>query len=120
MREEHELIIRSFALPPPESRGLMPTFEAKLCGLRRRQMSAKDASQLASPLSVLSLDPIALKWRNLADRRRAHLVDLYLTGRWKRYYSEEQFLICFRDTMDMAERWNEIAPRPADDQRQAS
>jgi uncharacterized repeat protein (TIGR03809 family) len=64
---------------------------------------------------VLSLDPIALKWRNLADRRRAHMVDLYLSGRWKRYYSEEQFLICFRDAMSMAERWNEIAPKASND-----
>ena len=96
--------------------------EAKLCGLRRRQMSEqKDAnSQAAPPRAVLSLDPIALKWRNLVDRRRAHLVDLYLSGRWKRYYSEEEFMTCFRDTMNMADRWNEIAPMPDNDNSSAS
>ncbi len=66
------------------------------------------------PREVLSLDPIARKWRNLVDRRRAHFVDLYLTGRWKRYYSEEQFLAIFRDAMMVAERWTEIAPQPGD------
>jgi len=43
-----------------------------------------------------------------------------LTGRWKRYYSEEQFLVCFRETMSMAERWTEIAPKPGDNNQQAS
>jgi uncharacterized repeat protein (TIGR03809 family) len=80
----------------------------------------QDATQLASPQSFASLEPVALKWRNLADRRRAHLVDLYLSGRWKRYYSEEQFLVCFRETMNMAERWNEIAPKPADGEPQSN
>lgn len=77
-------------------------------------MSDQERAQqlLAPPRALLSLDPIALKWRNLVDRRRAHLVDLYLSGRWKRYYSEEQFRDCFRDTMTIAERWNEIAPLP--------
>ncbi|HXF87964.1 MAG TPA: TIGR03809 family protein [Xanthobacteraceae bacterium] len=94
----------------------MFAFEAKLYHLRRRQMSEhKDGPPVAPPRSVLSLDPVALKWRNLADRRRAHLVDLYLTGRWKRYYSEEQFLACFRETMSMADRWNEIAPKSDND-----
>lgn len=76
-------------------------------------------SEVAPPRAVLSLDPVALKWRNLVDRRRAHFVDLYLTGRWKRYYSEEQFLVIFRDTMSIAERWTEIAPLPGDDTKQA-
>jgi len=70
--------------------------------------------QAPPPREMLSLDPIAHKWRNLVDRRRAHFVELYLTGRWKRYYSEEQFLVIFRDAMTVAERWTEIAPLPGD------
>jgi hypothetical protein len=99
----------------------MILFEAKPYDLWRRQMSEhKDEPSLGPPRSILSLDPIALKWRNLADRRRAHLVDLYLTGRWKRYYSEEQFLACFRETMNMADRWNEIAPKSDNDNANTS
>jgi uncharacterized repeat protein (TIGR03809 family) len=64
--------------------------------------------------SLRSLDPVALKWRSLIERRRAHFVDLYLSGRWKRYYSEEQFLASFRETMSIADRWTEIAPKPDD------
>jgi hypothetical protein len=39
-----------------------------------------------------ALAEVSLKWRDLAERRRAHLVELYDTGRWKRYYEEDQFL----------------------------
>jgi uncharacterized repeat protein (TIGR03809 family) len=61
-----------------------------------------------------ALDQVALKWRALAERRRAHLIELYHSGRWKRYYSEERFLQCMREAIRAAERWAEIAPRPAD------
>lgn len=76
-----------------------------------QQGTPKPSERLAS---LRSLDPVALKWRSLIERRRAHLVDLYLSGRWKRYYSEEQFRACFRETMTIADRWTEIAPKPGD------
>jgi hypothetical protein len=31
-------------------------------------------------------DTIARKWLALAERRRAHLIELRDSGRWKRYY----------------------------------
>jgi len=77
----------------------------------------KVPNHLQHPREVLSLDPVALKWRNLVDRRRAHFVDLYLSGRWKRYYSEDQFKVCFRDAMSIAERWTEIAPQAGDESK---
>ena len=82
--------------------------------------------QIAHPEAVQpsviggSLEPVALKWRSLIERRRAHFIELYLTGRWKRYYEEEQFLVIFRETMAIADRWNEIAPKPGDGALQAS
>jgi uncharacterized repeat protein (TIGR03809 family) len=56
-----------------------------------------------------------LKWRMLAERRRAHLLELYQTGRWKRYFSEERFLVQMRDAVRLTERWAELAPLPGDD-----
>jgi uncharacterized repeat protein (TIGR03809 family) len=47
--------------------------------------------------STPALDEVAQKWRALAERRRAHFVELYHTGRWKRYYSEERFLLKMRE-----------------------
>jgi uncharacterized repeat protein (TIGR03809 family) len=61
-----------------------------------------------------ALDEVAHKWRALAERRRAHFVDLYHSGRWKHYYSEEQFLRQLREAIRLSERWAEIAPSRAE------
>ena len=62
--------------------------------------------------STPPLDEVAQKWRALAERRRAHFVELYHTGRWKRYYSEEQFLLKMREAIKATDRWAQIAPTP--------
>ena len=56
---------------------------------------------------------IAQKWRALAQRRREHFVELYASGRWKRYYSEAKFIDRMREVTSSAERWAAIAPPPA-------
>ena len=35
---------------------------------------------------------------------------LYETGRWRRYFTEEQFLSIIRETRDAADRWHRLAP----------
>jgi uncharacterized repeat protein (TIGR03809 family) len=60
--------------------------------------------------SARSYDELAQQWRELAERRRAHFVDLQQTGRWKRYYTEEQFLTEMREAVRLAEAWARIAP----------
>ena len=55
---------------------------------------------------------IALKWRNLAERRRAHHVDLYKSGRWKHYYTDDEFVAEMSAANAMALRWASIAPLP--------
>ena len=55
---------------------------------------------------------IALKWRNLAERRRAHHVDLYKSGRWKHYYTDDEFIAEMSAANAMALRWASIAPLP--------
>jgi uncharacterized repeat protein (TIGR03809 family) len=56
-----------------------------------------------------ALDQVAQKWRRLAERRRAHFVELFHSGRWKHYYSEQQFLESLRAAVRASERWAEIA-----------
>jgi hypothetical protein len=85
--------------------------------MSEQQIALPEAVQ---PPAITSLEPVSLKWRSLIERRRAHFIELYLTGRWKRYYEEEQFLTIFRETMTIADRWNEIAPKPGDGDVQAS
>jgi uncharacterized repeat protein (TIGR03809 family) len=57
---------------------------------------------------------IARKWRVLAEQRCAHFDDLYRSGRWKRYYTEPEFLAELRHTVMLAERWAKIAPLPGE------
>jgi uncharacterized repeat protein (TIGR03809 family) len=60
------------------------------------------------------LHKVAQKWRDLVERRREHFVELFESGRWKLYFSEEQFLHLLRDVVASSERWAMVAPRPAD------
>ena len=60
--------------------------------------------------ATLQWERIALKWRSLAEQRRDHHFELYRSGRWKHYYTEEQFLDEMRKAVALAERWVEIAP----------
>lgn len=50
------------------------------------------------------------RWRVLAERRLEHLTLLYETGRWRRYFSEEQFIGVIRETRAAVQTWQRIAP----------
>jgi len=62
--------------------------------------------------ATVIMERIALKWRDLAERRRDHFIDLYRSGRWKHYYTSEEMLTELRDATAIAQRWAKIAPRP--------
>jgi uncharacterized repeat protein (TIGR03809 family) len=59
--------------------------------------------------SMAVLEQASWKWQELAERRRAHLVELFHSGRWNRYFTEQQFLHRLRDAIQASERWTEIA-----------
>jgi uncharacterized repeat protein (TIGR03809 family) len=58
----------------------------------------------ASGSPMFSVD-LARKWRALAQRRKAHLVDLYHSGRWRLYYSEADFAERLRAAVCLVDRW---------------
>jgi uncharacterized repeat protein (TIGR03809 family) len=62
--------------------------------------------------ATVRLEAIALKWRALAERRRDHHFDLYKSGRWRHYYTDEEFLAELRAAIELAQRWAKIVPRP--------
>jgi uncharacterized repeat protein (TIGR03809 family) len=64
---------------------------------------------MSARLPAHALDEVAQKWRALAERRLAHFVELYESGRWRHYYSEEQFLHRMREAVRLSERWAQIA-----------
>jgi hypothetical protein len=51
------------------------------------------------------------KWHALAERRRAYFIELYRSGRWRRYYSEDAFLAHMREVMEGVENWAKVMER---------
>ena len=58
------------------------------------------------------LDEVAQKWRDIAERRREHFIRLYDSGRWKLYYTEEEFLARMREAIALVNRWAAITEPP--------
>jgi hypothetical protein len=61
-------------------------------------------------------DKIIGKWRDLAEKRRLSFVELERTGRWKRFYTEAQFVLRMGQVSELAKIWAELAvltPPPA-------
>jgi hypothetical protein len=54
-------------------------------------------------------DNVARKWLALAERRRAHVVELRDSGRWKHYYTPEQLLEVMREAVRSRDQWARIA-----------
>lgn len=61
------------------------------------------------PTELRAYEQLAKKWRDLAERRREHFVDLYQSGRWRHYYTEEQFIAQMREVVRAAETWGRLA-----------
>ena len=60
------------------------------------------------------LGKVAQKWRELAEKRRAYFTDLYRSGRWRLYYTDDELLLRMREVVAAAERWGAIAPRESE------
>ena len=57
------------------------------------------------------LDLITRQWHDLAERRLAYFTELYRSGRWQRYYSQEHFALRMLDVIKAARRWRDLASR---------
>jgi len=57
---------------------------------------------------------IAHKWHDLAERRLDYYTELYRSGRWRHYYTQERFAMRMLDVIEAAKRWRALAgiPRP--------
>ncbi len=56
---------------------------------------------------------IARQWRALAERRRAHFIELYRSGRWRHYFTEQEFLNSVRKIAADLDSWDALAgPEP--------
>jgi uncharacterized repeat protein (TIGR03809 family) len=60
---------------------------------------------------IFNFNEVAGRWHDLAERRLLYYRDLYHSGRWKIYYSEESFAVRMRDVIKAADAWRELAAR---------
>ncbi len=58
-------------------------------------------------------DVFARKWHALAERRRNHLRELYESGAWKRYFSEDTLRTQMREAVREVEHWGAMLDEPA-------
>jgi uncharacterized repeat protein (TIGR03809 family) len=56
-------------------------------------------------------DEMSRKWLALAERRLAHAVALYRSGRWQRYYDAERLAALIRESIAAVQRWKQLAGR---------
>jgi uncharacterized repeat protein (TIGR03809 family) len=64
-------------------------------------------------------DSVARRWHALAERRRAHVIELRESGRWKHYYTAEELLDALREAVSMRDAWAKIAGLQEDEAPQA-
>jgi uncharacterized repeat protein (TIGR03809 family) len=67
-------------------------------------------------------DSIARRWLALVERREQHLADLSQSGRWRRYYTQTEFLNEMRKVLQVRNQWAALAgvpvkSSPSDDAR---
>jgi len=49
------------------------------------------------------------KWLSLAERQLAHLIVLYRSGRWERYFVKERFVLHVQDAIRAVNAWRRLA-----------
>ena len=70
-------------------------------------------------ISVRTSIETVRKWHMLAERRRRHYVELYRSERWRRYFTEEAFLLRMRDVIQNVETWAKILERMTESRESA-
>jgi hypothetical protein len=56
-----------------------------------------------------SFDLVSQGFRALAQRRHAYYLDLLQSGRWQRYFTEQEFAERLRDVMVVSRFWNGLS-----------
>ena len=56
---------------------------------------------------------IVSRWCNLAEQRLDYLTELFETGRWRRFHTEDSFLENIREAREAVEIWRKLETREA-------
>jgi len=68
-----------------------------------------------APLATNKNEEIARKWRALVQRRREYLAELYRSGRYKKYFTEQALLDQMREAAAAAQQWDALMVSKPDD-----
>lgn len=68
---------------------------------------------MTSQTDVAKGREIVARWCNLAEQRLKYLTELFDTGRWRRFHSEEAFLENIREAKTALETWRDLLSREA-------
>lgn len=68
---------------------------------------------MTNPTDVARGQEIVARWCNLAEQRLDHLTELFETGRWRRYHTEQAFLENIREARAAVDTWRELLTREA-------
>jgi hypothetical protein len=66
---------------------------------------------MTSQLDTATSRDIIARWLALAERRHAYLTLMFETGRWRRYYSERDFLADIQESKAGVEAWRALLTR---------
>jgi uncharacterized repeat protein (TIGR03809 family) len=55
------------------------------------------------------LEAATARWRALALQRHAYYLDLFKSGRWTHYFTEQEFIERMRDVMRATASWSQLA-----------
>lgn len=68
---------------------------------------------MATQLDASKGRDIVARWCNLAERRLEYLTELFDSGRWRRFYDEQEFLENVREAKSAVQTWRDILSREA-------
>jgi len=68
---------------------------------------------MASQTDVAKGREIIARWCSLAEQRLDYLTELFDSGRWRRFHSEQAFLENIREAKSAVETWRDILSREA-------
>jgi hypothetical protein len=66
---------------------------------------------MTSQLDVARGRKVVARWCNLAEQRLEYLTELFDSGRWRRFYSEQAFLENIQEAKTALETWRDILSR---------
>lgn len=66
---------------------------------------------MRTPPGSPDLEQIARRWHDLAEQRLAYYTELYRSGRWAHYYTQESFAVRMLEVIEGAKKWRQLAGR---------